>query len=391
MRRAWRGLWLLLPAAALSAQTVTLPAAASIVGGAPFFSDVRAFNTSYTQTLDVMATYRCFLGACPSTAPVFPFSLAPRESRALDNICVTAFQAPNSAGGVEFAFSGAPDQLVVTSRLYSTEPTPTVGMFIPGLLDSEAFPTTVLTSIRNGGSGEGFRTNVGVFNNRGTTVAVSFTIFDDGAPVGVPVTLPGGVPPHSGWQVNGIFTVAGVPGLSTENAVIVLAASGPVFSYAAVIDNATTDPIFVVGAVDQPPQAVTAASTPTRTLSRTATRTTTILGTTATHTPTATATSTPPLPGAHGHADVDCHSNGDAVAHADRPRTDRDTYADRYRADGDADFDTHVHRDPHADRHNDSVADSARPDALDGFRRIRRRERLLRRGARIKHVDHPCG
>ena len=44
---------LLLACAALSAETVTLPAAASIVGGAPFFSDVRAFNTSYTDSLEV--------------------------------------------------------------------------------------------------------------------------------------------------------------------------------------------------------------------------------------------------------------------------------------------------------------------------------------------------
>src|SRR4030095_10700264 len=46
---------------------VTLPAVASIQGVTPFFSDVRAFNTSYSETLDVVATYRCFLGSCPTT------------------------------------------------------------------------------------------------------------------------------------------------------------------------------------------------------------------------------------------------------------------------------------------------------------------------------------
>ncbi|HEY7574477.1 MAG TPA: hypothetical protein VIB08_04900, partial [Thermoanaerobaculia bacterium] len=37
------------------AETVTLPVAASLVGqgGAPFVSDVRVFNTSYTQSLSV--------------------------------------------------------------------------------------------------------------------------------------------------------------------------------------------------------------------------------------------------------------------------------------------------------------------------------------------------
>ena len=79
-------------AAALSASplaaatTTTLPAAASIQGIAPFFSDVRVFNTSYTDTLAVGATYRCFLGACPASAPEIVFPLAPRESAAFDDM-----------------------------------------------------------------------------------------------------------------------------------------------------------------------------------------------------------------------------------------------------------------------------------------------------------------
>jgi hypothetical protein len=112
---------------------VTLPAVASIQGQAPFFSDVRAFNTSYTASLDVTANYHCFIPS-PCTgvgAASVPFTLAPRESRAFDDIVVNTFQGPNTAGGVEFDFSGASGQLVVTSRLYSTEPEPTVGMFIP--------------------------------------------------------------------------------------------------------------------------------------------------------------------------------------------------------------------------------------------------------------------
>src|SRR5262245_40819396 len=48
-------------------ETVTLPAVASISGGAPFFSDVRVFNMSYTASLDVTATYHCFIPS-PCTA-----------------------------------------------------------------------------------------------------------------------------------------------------------------------------------------------------------------------------------------------------------------------------------------------------------------------------------
>ena len=259
MRRAIFAIAFSLSALSLAAETVTLPAVASIQGGAPFFSDVRVFNTSYTASLQVTANYHCFITCTAVGAASVPFTLAPRESRAFDDIVVNTFQAPGSAGGVEFEFSGSSGQLVVTSRLYSTAPEPTVGMFIPGLPDSEAHPTTVLTSVRNGGSGPSFRTNVGVYNREDSAATVTFTIFDGGAQVGNPV--PVNVAGHSGAQVNRIFETAGAGSHATENATIVVASTVEIFSYAAVIDNNTTDPIFVVGAEDQPPQAVHANRT----------------------------------------------------------------------------------------------------------------------------------
>src|SRR4029077_15229300 len=74
-------------AASLTAEVVTLPAAASIQGGNPFFSDVRVFNTSYGDSLQVTATYRCFIAtvACPAGPPQLIFTLAPRQSRAFDD------------------------------------------------------------------------------------------------------------------------------------------------------------------------------------------------------------------------------------------------------------------------------------------------------------------
>jgi plastocyanin len=255
-------------------EDVTLPAAASIIGAAPFFSDVRAFNTSYTDSLDVTMQYRCFIGCGAAASPV-TFALAPRQSRAFNDIVVSQFNSPNTAGGIEFEFSGADEQLVVTSRLYSTEPEPTVGMFIPALPNSEAYPTTVLSSIQNGGANLGFRTNVGVFNREDSATDVTFRIFHNGAQVGSSLTR--SVPGHSGVQVNNVFNAAGQGALVTNNAVIVVSASHEIFSYAAVIDNNTTDPIFVVGAEDQPSQPITPVLThsPTPPGGPTATRTST--------------------------------------------------------------------------------------------------------------------
>ena len=246
--------FLLSTAASLRGDTITLPALASIVGGAPFFSDVRVFNTSYGSGLNVTANYHCFIPSpCTAGTPQVAITLAPRESKSFDDMVKNAFAAPNTAGGVEFTFGGSESQLVVTSRLYSTKPEPTVGMFIPGLEQSKANANTALTSIRNGGPVQGFRTNVGYFNSNDSSASVTLQIFDNGAPVGNPVTQ--AAPAHSGVQFNGIFGAAGVGTLVTDTATIVATATVPVFSYAAVIDNNTTDPIFVVGAPDQPPQA----------------------------------------------------------------------------------------------------------------------------------------
>ncbi|MFY9552569.1 MAG: hypothetical protein WAU32_15595 [Thermoanaerobaculia bacterium] len=265
-----------------------MPAAASIQGLAPFFTDVRAFNTSYATSLDVTATYWCFLGDCPGLPPQVTFTLAPRESKAFNDMVSATFGAPNSGGGIEFVFDGQEKNLVVTSRLFSTVPTPTVGMFIPGLPASRARPTAVLTSLRNLGPSAGFRTNVGVFNPGDDTVQVEFHLFAEGLPVGSPVART--VLAHSGVQVNAIYAVGGAAETATGNGAVVVAATGPVFSYAAVIDNRTTDPYFVVGASDEAYRTPTPTNTPTPTQTPTVTPTIT-----PTFTPTVTPTLAPTL------------------------------------------------------------------------------------------------
>jgi hypothetical protein len=233
-------------AAFAAGETVTLPAVTSLPVGAaasPFFSDVRVFNTSYVSSVSVTAVYRCFLGTCPSGAPQVAFALAPRESRAFDDMVFAAFNAPSSAGAVEFTSSGT--SVRVTSRLYSTAPIPTVGMFIPGLHSTDAHTTAVLTSIANGA----FRTNIGLYNGNDVGAVATVKLFNGTALLGVQ-TVPLG--PRSGTQINRIFDAVGQGAVSTTNAYVVVESDGAsLFTYAAVIDNATTDPIFVPGAEDQ--------------------------------------------------------------------------------------------------------------------------------------------
>ena len=243
----------LLLAPPLVADTVTLPAVTSLpVGSAasPFFSDVRVFNTSYTAPVSVTAVYRCFLGACPAVAPQASFVLAARESRAFDDMILSTFNAPSTAGAVEFTSAG--DSVRVTSRLYSPAAGGgTNGMFIPGMKVSQAYAVSVLTGLSNGV----FRTNIGVYNGNDVGVTATIRVFNGTAPLGSQTVNLG---PRSGTQINRIFDAVGQAGLVTTNAHAVVESSNPaarLFTYAAVIDNATADSSFVAGDEDVPPPA----------------------------------------------------------------------------------------------------------------------------------------
>jgi hypothetical protein len=247
-------IWIAAAASSSAAETLYLSAAASVVGLSPFYSDLRAFNTSYSDTLTVAATYRCFIGSC--SGPPQVFTLGPRESRAFDDVCVSLFSAPNSAGAIELSQSGPDGALVVTSRLYATVPAPTVGMFVPALRIADAHPVSVLTSVRNGGSGAGFRTNVGLYNPGDSAVSPVVRVYD-GSTLLAETRLDAPLGAHSGAQMNDVFGRIGAAALATGNGVVVVDSGGtqPLFAYAAVIDNATSDPILVTGAADQPPPA----------------------------------------------------------------------------------------------------------------------------------------
>src|SRR5262249_3099654 len=276
-RFGWSALGVALLAAPLSlrADTVTLPVAASAtgVGGVPFVSDVRVFNTSYTNAINVTAVYR-FNGSTQV------FQLAPREARGFDDICVSLFSTPSSLGAVGFTSDGAAGELVVTAQLRSPAGGGGfVGMFVPGLASSASSVVSVLTSLVNGDS----RTNVGVYNPNGKSVTATISLFDGSVLLGT-TSVPLG--PHAVTQVNNIYSVLGFGSLvKTDGYATVVSsdAQSPLFTYAAEADNHSGDLILVVGSPDQPappdfhpptatpgvaatPTPTVAASTPTPTV-----------------------------------------------------------------------------------------------------------------------------
>jgi heme/copper-type cytochrome/quinol oxidase subunit 2 len=244
------------------AETVTLPVAVSAVGrgGVPFVSDVRVFNTSYTDVLAVTAIFR-FNGQQAS------FQLEPRGARAFDDICASLFGAPASLGAIDFLTNGAPDQLVVTSQLRSPAADGGhVGMFVPGLPQSAAHPVTALTGLVNGDS----RTNIGVYNPNPVAITATVSLFDGPVLLG---TVPVSLGPHAVNQYNDIYKAVGFESLVRTDGYATVEnddPQSPLFTYAAEADNASGDLILVVGSEDvaapagfHPPTPVATAPLPT--------------------------------------------------------------------------------------------------------------------------------
>ncbi len=225
--------------------SVTIPVAASLhgAGGSFFHSDVRVFNRSGSSSVNVTAKYHCFAPPCGNSPQTF--ILSPREMRVFDDMIAVTFSAAESGGAIEFSSSGS---LVVGSRLYTpSHPSPTNGMGVPGIPESEALTSAVVTSLsHSANASQGFRSNVGAYNASDTAQILTFTVFDgSGTQLGHTTA---NAPARTAVQVSNIFSVLG---LATDVAHAYCVVSGdhnlPLLVYAGVIDNQSQDLAFVQG------------------------------------------------------------------------------------------------------------------------------------------------
>jgi len=233
-------------------QSLVIPAAASLhgVGGTFFHSDVAVYNSSEHDT-QVAATYRCTIGGCPTVEK--SFLLGAGQVAAYDDIVGSLFESPETAGVVELLNSGA-GRIVATSRLYTpSRPEPTVGMFVPGLDRLASATSLVLTSLsQSADATHGSRTNFGIVNAYPFGQAVAVKIFSgEGQLLGKVTWFVEG---NASVQINDLFAAAGVQGdVPSAYCVVLAEQNGPLYAYAAVIDNQSQDPIFVPGQIDLSP------------------------------------------------------------------------------------------------------------------------------------------
>lgn len=234
-------------------ETLTIPAAASIHGanGTFFQTDLWLVNLSPVLSASVALRHRCPAGASCNTA-ARSVSLPPRGSRRYADVLASLFGDAESFGAIELTFDTALARLAVLSRTYSPSlPAPTTGTAVPALAASAARTRSVLVGLAAGGASlaSGFRTNVGFYNPNASPATVTLVLYDEsGAPLGAPVSRTLGA--NEPLQVNDVFAAAGSSSTVGLNAVAVVTASAPVFSYATVLDNQSADSIFVAGEAD---------------------------------------------------------------------------------------------------------------------------------------------
>jgi virginiamycin B lyase len=233
--------------------SMTVPVAASIHGasGTFFHSDVRVFNRFETSPIIVTARYHCFAPPCGNSTQTF--TLSPREMRVFNDMIAVTFNAAESGGAIEFSSTGS---LVVTSRLYTpSRPSPTNGMGVPGVLETQALPAAVVTSLSHSADPtKGFRSNVGAYNANDAAQTITFTVFDgNGIELGLTTAF---APARTPVQVSNIFNVIG---LASDVAHAYCVVKGdqnlPLLAYAGVIDNQSQDLAFVQGQASSPPTA----------------------------------------------------------------------------------------------------------------------------------------
>jgi plastocyanin len=233
------------------------------VGGSVgvFRTDARIFNPSYTKDITITARYLPSGNGDNSGVAPRTITVAKRSMAVYDDVVQSLFGGGAPLGAVRLT---SDDDFVATQRIYadesSTAKNGTLGQFVPGLEVATALKKGVLIQLKsNGTSGvKGtFRTNWGGVNPNAAVANIKFTLYDrNNAVAGTnELTLqPFGV--FAPTEISGYF---GSPARDLSNAWISFESDQPIFVYASVLDNGSTDPTFIpasddTGVAPNPPQ-----------------------------------------------------------------------------------------------------------------------------------------
>jgi hypothetical protein len=220
--------------------------------GEKFVTDARIFNTSYDSPASVLVEYFQSGAANANATSTIVASIPARGTAVLDDIAGPNFlKADGTVGGVRVSSSR---QLAVTSRIYNDRialHAGTVGQFVAAVPRANALRRGVLPNISHDtvishdhGS---YRTNVGFFNPTPVPVAVRLELRNaDGSVVGTNTITLGAFAQQQN-TVTAYFPNVTVP---TTNLSLSFDAAAPILGYASIVDNVSTDQVYVAAQED---------------------------------------------------------------------------------------------------------------------------------------------
>ena len=195
-------------------------------------------NASASSTQNILITLEPDSGDSTTRSLV----LLPGRSAVYQDVIETLFSRSAAAGKL-VVHTTTPQELVVTSRTWTTGPDGNFGEFVPArrFAESTGRGEQQVNAI-NLENSAAFRTNIGLTEVVGNDMTVRIRIFD--AQNHQIFTTDQYVGPRGHLQFN--LANAGAPEfLSGRASFEVIAGAGRLFAYASVIDNASGDPVYI--------------------------------------------------------------------------------------------------------------------------------------------------
>jgi len=171
------------------------------------------------------------------------------ESVAFEDIVATVFGLEDAVGAlrVEGPIVRA---LKLVSRTYALTGVGTYGQFVPALSFNDAATLGYRGAVRvlpHLAKSDEFRSNLGFVEVFGLEADVDLRMVDEAGDVLAAAELT--VPPFAHRQINDVFGFLGAEGHANAAVRLELTSHGRVFTYASVVDNRSSDPIFVPGLI----------------------------------------------------------------------------------------------------------------------------------------------
>lgn len=217
--------------------------------GQNFVTDVRIFNPSYSDTANALVEYFASGTSANTNATAsIATSIPARGTTVFDDINGSAFlNTPGTIGGLRIT-SASP--IAVTSRIYNDQRTQgkgTFGQFVPSVLRPNALRRGVIPQLSNTAldavNPSGYRTNIGFFNPNNSTVAVRLELRDPAGTLLGSATLQ--LAAYSQQQSSIANYFNGLDLSAKTNLTLSFDAGAPIVGYASVVDNVSSDQIFV--------------------------------------------------------------------------------------------------------------------------------------------------